>query len=259
MRPISVRMPVAVTIARAVPVGGGGAAEHHVVAIAERRVAVDRRGVLRHRAGSRRSARLRRSAAPPIRSRRASAGIVSPSSMRMTSPATTSAAGTLCRWPPRTTVASAADIARKRGDRGLGARLLQVAHRRVEQDDREDRDGFVGQRRVALDRPRGRRRSPSRPAAGRRGRPGTGRGSAATPGPAAPRPARCGRRARGVVAPRRRRGRAEGPCRARSPARRPIVDRLASWRSSAILDRGHGVCCQAQPSCCFASPPSSST
>ena len=41
---------------------------------------------------------------------RASAGIVSPSSMRMMSPGTTSAAGMLCRAPSRMTLACAADI-----------------------------------------------------------------------------------------------------------------------------------------------------
>jgi hypothetical protein len=43
---------------------------------------------------------------------RASAGMVSPSSMRITSPGTSSAAGMLRRSPSRTTLASAADIAR---------------------------------------------------------------------------------------------------------------------------------------------------
>ena len=44
---------------------------------------------------------------------RASAGIVSPSSTTITSPGTSSAAGMLRRSPSRTTLASAADIARK--------------------------------------------------------------------------------------------------------------------------------------------------
>jgi hypothetical protein len=43
---------------------------------------------------------------------RASAGMVSPSSMMMTSPGTISAAGTCRRWPSRTTWACAADIFR---------------------------------------------------------------------------------------------------------------------------------------------------
>ena len=63
MRPISVRIPVAVTTAVAVPVGGGRAAEDHVVAIAERHLLGDRRGVLGDRqalAGQRGLGRLER-------------------------------------------------------------------------------------------------------------------------------------------------------------------------------------------------------
>src|SRR5512145_1072286 len=61
---------------------------------------------------------------------RASAAIVSPSSMSRMSPGTT----------------SAARIERRAG-------LLHVAENRIEQHDREDRDGFVGKRGVALDEP----------------------------------------------------------------------------------------------------------
>ena len=41
----------------------------------------------------------------------------------------------------------------QRGDRLLGARLLDVAHERVQQDHREDRDRLVRQRRVAFEQP----------------------------------------------------------------------------------------------------------
>ena len=41
----------------------------------------------------------------------------------------------------------------QRRHRVLGSGLLDVAHDRVEQDDREDGDRFVGQRGVALDEP----------------------------------------------------------------------------------------------------------
>ena len=152
MRPISVRMPVAVTTAAPVPVGGGGAAEHHVVAIAERRVAVDRRRCPSRPAGSRRSARLRRSAAPPIRRGARRRGSCRLPRSSMMSPGTIVGGGDA----PPLAVAHDRGVGRRhraqRGDGGLGARLLHVAHRRVEQDDREDRDRFVGQRRVALDR-----------------------------------------------------------------------------------------------------------
>ena len=63
MRPISVRMPVAVTTAVRVPVGGGRAAEDHVEAIAERSLPGNRLGVLGDRqalAGQRRFGGLQR-------------------------------------------------------------------------------------------------------------------------------------------------------------------------------------------------------
>ena len=135
-----------------VPVGGGGAAEHHVVAIAERRVAVDRRRVLGHRdalAGQRGFGGLQRrrfDEAPVGRDRVALFD-------------EHDVAGDHVGRGDALPAAAAHDRGASRGhraqggDRGLGARLLQVAHRRVEEHDREDRDGFVGQRRVALDQP----------------------------------------------------------------------------------------------------------
>ena len=185
MRPISVRMPGGGHDRPAVAVGGGGAAEDHVVAVAERHVAGNRRRCPWPPAGSRRSAPLRPSAARSIRCSRASAGMVSPSSTRMTSPGTISAAGTLRRSPSRTTVRVGRGHRAQRGDGRLGARLLDVAHRRVQQHDGEDGERLVGQRRVALVAPRGRRRRRWRRAAGRRGRPGTARESAARRGSAA--------------------------------------------------------------------------
>ena len=104
-------MPVAVTTAVAAAGGRRGAVEHHVRAIAERRVGRDGVGVLRHRkalAGERRLRRLQDAGSTT----RASAGIVSPSSMSTTSPGTSSARGRARRSPSRTTVASSADIAR---------------------------------------------------------------------------------------------------------------------------------------------------
>ena len=71
----------------------------------------------------------------------------------MMSPGTISARGDA----PPLAVADDGGVGRRhraqRGDGRLGARLLDVAHRRVEQHDGEDRDRFVGQRRVALERP----------------------------------------------------------------------------------------------------------
>ena len=66
-------------------------------------------------------------------------------------------AGMLRRSPPRMTVGVGGGHRPKRGHRGLRARLLDVAHRRVQQDDREDRDGLVRQRRITLVRPEARR------------------------------------------------------------------------------------------------------
>ena len=79
--------------------------------------------------------------------------MVSPSSIRMMSPGTTSAAGTLRRSPPRMTDASRRRHRAKCRDGGLGARLLHIAHRRVQEDDGKDGDGFVRQGRVTLHDP----------------------------------------------------------------------------------------------------------
>ena len=74
---------------------------------------------------------------------RASAGMVSPSSIRRMSPGTISVAGTLRRSPSRMTVRVGGRHRAQRRDRRLGARLLDVAHGRVEQDDGEDGDRLV--------------------------------------------------------------------------------------------------------------------
>ena len=76
---------------------------------------------------------------------RASAGIVSPSSTRMMSPGTTSAAGMLLPRAVADDVAWAADIWRSAATAVLGARLLDVAHDGVEQHDGEDGQRLVGQ------------------------------------------------------------------------------------------------------------------
>ena len=76
---------------------------------------------------------------------RASAGMVSPSSMRMMSPGTTSAAGMLRRVAVADDVGVRRRHLAQRRDGLLRARLLDVAHDRVEQDDGEDRDRLVGQ------------------------------------------------------------------------------------------------------------------
>ena len=97
---------------------------------------------------------------------RPSAGIVSPSSMRMTSPGTISAA----RGCSPFAVADDRRVGRrhraKSGDRRLRSRLLDVAHRRVEQHDGEDRDGLVGQARHRVRSPTDRLKSRWRRAAG---------------------------------------------------------------------------------------------
>src|ERR671917_208121 len=71
--------------------------------------------------------------------RRASAGIVSPSSTSITSPGTRSAAGMLRRAPLP-----------ERRHRPLGPRLLDVAQSTVQEHDREDGHSLVGQSRIAL-------------------------------------------------------------------------------------------------------------
>ena len=119
-----------------------------------RDLAGDRRGHPSTPAGSRPSAPLRPSAAPWTRSTRASAGIVSPSSTRMMSPGTSvGGRNAASASPSRITCACAAAICRKRRDGRFRARLLHVAHDRVQQHDRADGDGFVRQRRVALVQP----------------------------------------------------------------------------------------------------------
>jgi hypothetical protein len=71
----------------------------------------------------------------------------------MTSPGTSSAAGTLCRPPSRTHLGLRGGHLAECRHRLLGPGLLQMAHHRVEQHDREDRDRLIGQRRVALEEP----------------------------------------------------------------------------------------------------------
>ena len=111
MRPISVCMPVAVTTA--LPCPYVAAVPLKTMLSRSPRGTSSRIGAIPFVTGrlspvSAASAVC--SAADSIR--RPSAGMVSPSSMRMMSPGTTCEAGTLRRVPPRITVASAADIAR---------------------------------------------------------------------------------------------------------------------------------------------------
>ena len=136
----------------AVSVCGGGAAEHHVVAVAERSLLVDRPRVLgdgQALAGQRRFRRLQRR-----RFDQARVGWNRVALFDEDEIARDDFGGG--NRPP---LAAADDpgASRRHGaqrrDGRFGARLLQVADGRVEQHDGKDRDGFVGQRGVALDEP----------------------------------------------------------------------------------------------------------
>ena len=131
---------------------GRGAAEDHVVAVAERGLVVDRPRVLGNRqafAGQRRFRRLQRR-----RFDQARVGGNRVAFFDQDEIARDHFGGG--NRPP---LAAADDpgASRRHGaqrrDGRFGARLLQVADGRVEQHDGKDRDGFVGQRGVALDEP----------------------------------------------------------------------------------------------------------
>ena len=76
---------------------------------------------------------------------RASAGILSPASTSTMSPGTISWAAMRWRSPSRTTVDFGRRERHQRPHRALGARLLEEAEQGVEDDDRQDDDGLVGQ------------------------------------------------------------------------------------------------------------------
>ena len=136
----------------AAPVGRRRAAEDHVVAVAEpTSPSIGAVSFATGRLSPVSAASAVCSAVDSIR--RASAGMVSPSSIRMMSPGTTSAAGNAAPLA----VAHDGRVRRRhraqRRHRRLRARLLNVSHDRVEQDDREDRDRFVRQATRALEHP----------------------------------------------------------------------------------------------------------
>ena len=139
-----------------VPVGRRRAAEDHVVTIAEARVRRDRRDVLRHRqalAGQRRLRRLQR--------RHLDQAAVGGNCVALLDHQ--DVARHEIRRRHALPLAAANHLRLRRGHlaerrhRLFRARLLQVAHHSVEQHDREDRDGLVRQRRVALGGPEARR------------------------------------------------------------------------------------------------------
>ena len=188
-------------------------------------------GLLQRPARSRRSAPPRPPAARPTRS---------PAHRREPSRLPRAAGGRRARGRPRGRSAarrraarspSPTVIRRRLGDRLLGARFLEVAQQRVEQDDREDRQRLVGKPVAVLEEPDGdgdgrRRRSAAGPAGFR-----TGRGTCATPEPAAPDRARCARRSRVAQALRP----ASSP-RAGSTCRATQTSRVArAWASATTV------------------------
>ncbi len=136
----------------AVPVGGRGAAEQHVVAVAQCDVALDRPRVLGHRqafAGQRRLGRLQR--------RRFDQPCVGRD--RVAFRDENEIPGHEIRGRDAAPLAAAHHRGMGRGHRAkrrdgrFGARLLEVADRRVQQHDGEDGDRFVREGGVAFDDP----------------------------------------------------------------------------------------------------------
>ncbi len=142
--------------AAAVSVGRGGAAEDHVHPVAQGRLRADRGGVLHHRQTLAGQCRLRRLQ----RRRRNQPGIggdgvplldhddVARHQFRRRDGLPRTVAddlGLRCRHPAQ------------RGHGPFGPRLLEIAHRPVEEDDRKDRDRLVGKGGLALEQPEDRR------------------------------------------------------------------------------------------------------
>ena len=190
----------------AVPVGRRRAAEDHVVPIAERHFVGNRRRVLRDRQALARQCGfggLQRGRFDQPRIGRNRVAFLDEDDVAGNDLGGGNA--------PPLAVANDRGIGRRhRAQRRHGrlrSRLLDVAHGRVEQDDREDRDRFVGQ---AASRSNAHRPAEIAVATSSRmtSTPGTARGTGATPGPPFRSRARWVRYARAALARPRRSGRA---------------------------------------------------
>jgi hypothetical protein len=137
-------------------VGRRGAAEDHVAAVPQRHVVRDCRDVLGHRhalAGERGFRRLE--------ARRLEEPRVGRDGVALLDEEAVTGDELRRRHLAALPVADDGGVGRRhraqRGHRGLGPRFLDVAHDRVEEDDRADRHRFVGQGGVAFDHPQARR------------------------------------------------------------------------------------------------------
>ena len=130
-----------------------GAVEDHVQPVADPGRRRQRRDVLQHRLALARQRRLRDRERGSL-DEAPSALTASPSASSRRSPGTTSAAGTRCSSPSRTTPAVAAAIRCSAATACSARASCTIAEHGIEHDDHRDHDRLVGHALGSLDRPR---------------------------------------------------------------------------------------------------------